>query len=148
MFESRISAGATENSPGQEKPHAKTVAWSYDMEGHAQKVVERYCELANKKKQMYNVSTACLDNHNFKKGELETVGELSDVFHKSSSHACAWHELVDLTFFGQNKLARAVTKWTQACDRRLARWISYIHHTNDFRQYCHVGNTVQQCRLG
>ena len=37
-----------------------------------------------------------------------------------------------------NKLARAATKWTQSCDRRLARLISYIHHTNDFRQYCHV----------
>ena len=47
-----------------------------------------------------------------------------------------------------NKLARSVTKWTQACDRRLARLISYIHHTNDFRQYCHVGNTAQHCRLG
>ena len=47
-----------------------------------------------------------------------------------------------------NKLARAVTKWTQACDRRLARLVSHIHHTNDFRQYCHVGNTAQHCRLG
>ena len=47
-----------------------------------------------------------------------------------------------------NKLARAVTKWTQACDRRLARLISYIHHTDEFRQYCHVGNTAQHCRLG
>ena len=28
-----------------------------------------------------------------------------------------------------NKLARAVTKWTKACDKRLARLISYIHHT-------------------
>ena len=28
-----------------------------------------------------------------------------------------------------NKLARAVTKWTNACDNRLARLISYIHHT-------------------
>ena len=46
-----------------------------------------------------------------------------------------------------NKLARAITKWTQACDRRLARLISYIHHTSDFRQYCHVGNTAQQCQL-
>ena len=36
-FESRISAGATEKLPG-EKPHAKTVAWSYDMEGRAQKM--------------------------------------------------------------------------------------------------------------
>ena len=31
-----------------EKPHAQTVAWSYDMEGHAQKCVDRSCELANK----------------------------------------------------------------------------------------------------
>ena len=47
-----------------------------------------------------------------------------------------------------NKLARAVAKWTEARDRRLARLISYIHHTNDFRQYSHVGNTAQHCRLG
>ena len=39
-------------------------------------------------------------------------------------------------------------KWTRACDRRLARLISYIHHTSEFKQYCHVGNTAQQCRLG
>ena len=39
-------------------------------------------------------------------------------------------------------------KWTQACDRRLARLISYIHHTYDYRQYCHVGNTTQHCRSG
>ena len=47
-----------------------------------------------------------------------------------------------------DKLARAVTKWTQAQDRRLARLISHIHHTNDHRQYCQVGNTAQHCRLG
>ena len=35
--------------PEWKKPHAKTVAWSHDMEGHAIKCVERYCELANKK---------------------------------------------------------------------------------------------------
>ena len=49
MFESRISAGATEKLPGWEKPDAKTVAWSYDMEGHAQKYAERYRELAKQK---------------------------------------------------------------------------------------------------
>ena len=47
-----------------------------------------------------------------------------------------------------NKLARAITKWTEACDKRLARLISYVHHTSAFKQYCHVGNTAQQCRLG
>ena len=30
----------------------------------------------------------------------------------------------------------------------MERLISYSHHTNDFRQYCHVGDTAQHCRLG
>ena len=47
-----------------------------------------------------------------------------------------------------NTLARSIKKWTKACDRRLSRLISYIHHTCDYKQYCHVGNTVKQCRLG
>ena len=47
-----------------------------------------------------------------------------------------------------NKVARAVTKWTKACDKRLARLISKIHHTSEYLQYCYVGNTAQQCRLG
>ena len=47
-----------------------------------------------------------------------------------------------------NQLARSVTEWTGPCDRRLARLISYSHHTRDYRQYCHVGNTAKQCTLG
>ena len=46
------------------------------------------------------------------------------------------------------RIGRSVTKWIQACDRRLARLISYIHFTSDYRQYCHVGNAAQHCRLG
>ena len=49
--------------------------------------------------------------------------------------------------WSENKLARAVTKWIRAGDRRLARLISDIHHTSEFKQYGHVGNTAQQCRL-
>ena len=76
MFESRISAGATEKLPGWDNPHAKTMAWSYDMEGRA----ERCCELTHKKtKQFFKVSSPCLDDHHFKKEELETVGALSKV---------------------------------------------------------------------
>ena len=54
MFESRISAGATEKLPRSENLHI--FSWSYDMEGHAKKCVERYCELANKTtQQLYKV---------------------------------------------------------------------------------------------
>ena len=37
-----------------------------------------------------------------------------------------------------NKLARSITKWTKACDKRLSRLISCIHHTCDYKQYYHV----------
>ena len=35
--------------PGCDEPYAKTMAWSCDMEGHAQKCVERDSELAHEK---------------------------------------------------------------------------------------------------
>ena len=46
MFESRISVEATEKLPHSE--NMSFSLWSYDMEGHAKKCVERYCELANR----------------------------------------------------------------------------------------------------
>ena len=94
MFELRIPGGAIEKLPGREKPHSKTVAWSYDMEGHARKCVERYCELANNKVEpLYKVSSLCLDDHHFKKEELESVGGVSKL--------CSQIVLVDPTVFGQ-----------------------------------------------
>ena len=35
----------------------------------------------------------------------------------------------------------------RACNKRMARLISHIHHTCEYRQYCHVGSTAQECRL-
>ena len=35
----------------------------------------------------------------------------------------------------------------KACDKRLNRLISYIHHTCEFQQYCCVGNTAKQCNF-
>ena len=46
MFGSRISAWGTEKLPWSE--NMLISSWSYDMEGHAKKCVERNCELANK----------------------------------------------------------------------------------------------------
>ena len=78
MFESRISARATEKFPCSE--NLRISSWSYDMAGHAKKCVERYCELANKTtQQLYKVSTPCIDDHHFKEEELKSFGELSKV---------------------------------------------------------------------
>ena len=114
------------------------------------KCVQRYCELANKTtQQSHKVATPCMDDHQFKEEENESVGELSTVCSQIVLK-CLYLERTgrpDIPWSG-NKLARAVTKWSKSCVKRLARLISYIHHKSEYRQRCHVGNTAQQCRLG
>ena len=111
----------------------------------------RHLELANKTvEQLYKVSTPCPDDHHFKKEALEMVVELSKV---CSQIVLKYQKLARIIgrpdiLWSVNKLARAVTKWTRACEKRVARLISYIHHTSEFEQHCHWGNTAQQCRLG
>ena len=100
VFESRISAGGTEKLPFSQNFHFSS--WSYDMEGHAKKCVERYCELANKTtQQLYKVSTPCIDDHHFKEEEMKSVGELPQVCSQNFWNAYTWHELEDLIFCGQ-----------------------------------------------
>ena len=148
MFESRISEGRTEKLPYSEI--FLISSWSYDMEGHAKKCVERYCALSNKTtQQLYKVSTPCIDDHHFKEEEMKSVGELSQV----CSHIvlkCLYLARIGRPdiLWSVNTLARSITKWTKACDKRLNRLISYIHHTCEYKQYCYVGNTAKQCRLG
>ena len=46
-----------------------------------------------------------------------------------------------------NSLAREVTKWTIACDKRLHRLISFIHHHKDSVIKSWVGNKASDCKL-
>ena len=128
-----------------------TSSWSYDMEGHAKKCVELFCDLANRTtQQLHKVSTPCIDDHHFKEEEeLKSVGELSQVCSQIVLK-CLYLARIgrpDIPW-SVNKLARSITKWTRACDKRLNRLISYIQHTCEYKQYCYVGNTAEQCRLG
>ena len=140
MFESRISAGAMEKVPetkATEKPDAETISsWSYDMEGHAKKCVERYCELANKStQQLYKVATPCMDDHQFREEEIGSVGDLSTVCSHIVLKCFFWAHIgrPDI-LWSVNKVARAVTKWTKACDKRLARLISISMSCSNIRR--------------
>ena len=90
-----------------------------------------------------------MDYHQSKEEQNESVGELSTVCSHTVLKCLSLDriERPDIPW-SVSKLARAITKWTKACDKRLARLISHIHHTSEYRQYCYVGNTGQQCRLG
>ena len=148
IFESRISARRTEKQPYSE--NLRISSWFYDMEGHAKKCAERYCELANRTtQQLYKVYTACIDDHHFKE-EMKSVGELSSKVCSQIVLKCLYLARIGRLdiLWSVNKLARSMTKWTRACDKLLNRLISYIHHPCEYKQYCYVGNTAKQCRLG
>ena len=143
---SRISAGGIENCFVQ-----RNLKQTFHLGLMIWKVMQRNAwKYANKStQQLYKVATPCIDDHQFKEEEIGSVGELSKV--------CAQIVLKCLylarigrpdILWSVNKLARSITKWTKACDKRLNRLISYIHHTCEYKQYCHVGNTAKQCRLG
>ena len=148
MFESRISAGGAEKLPFLQ--NLRISSWSYDMEGHAKTCVERYCELANKTaQQLYKVSTPCIDDHHFKEEELKSVGDLAKV----SSQVVL--KCLYLARIGRPDISM-VSEQTCTIDynmdqslwQTICRLISYIHHSCDCKQYCHVGNIAKQCRLG
>ena len=146
MFESRISAGAIEKLPCSD--NLRVSSWSCDMEGHAKKCVARCCELANRTtQQLHKVSTPCVDDHHFKEEELKSVGELSTVCSQIILKCWYLARIGRPDIIWSVKNARSITKWTKACYKRLNRLISYIHHTCEYKQYCHVGNTAKQCRL-
>ena len=80
--------------------------------------------------QLCKVSTPCIDDHHFKEEELKSVGELSKICSQIVLK-CLYLARIGRPdiLWSVNKLARSITKWTKACDKRLSRLISYIHHT-------------------
>ena len=81
-----------------------------DMEGHAKKCVERYCELRTTQ-QLYKVSIPCIDDHHFKEEELKSVGELSKVCSQIVLK-CPYLARVERPdiLWSVNKFARSITK--------------------------------------
>ena len=148
MFESRISAGELENYHSLKILvflHGRMTWWVMQRN-----VWNDIVSWSNKTtQQLYKVSTPCIDDHHFKEEETKSVGELSSTCSQIVLK-CLYLARIGRPdiLWSVNKLARSITKWTKACDKRLNRLISYIHHTSEYKQYCHVGNTAKQCRLG
>ena len=90
MFESRISAGTKKNYWDGKTLKHKQKRCPTTMLGHAQRCVERHCELGNKKvEQLYKVSSPCVDDHQFKQEELASAGELSTI-RSPTVFKCLW----------------------------------------------------------
>ena len=126
---------------GWEKPHAKTVVVLRHGES-CEKV--RWKKLwTGEYKDWAKVSTPCLDDQNFEKEELETVGELS-------WNACTWHELVEQTFYCQWTKLHELSQNGQELVTNA--WFGSFWYptfiTRAITGNIVIGNTAQQCRLG
>ena len=87
------------------------------------------------------VATPCVDDHAIGMDELERRGVLWKVCSRIVLKALfvARYTRPDV-LFGLNTFAREVAKWNIACDRRFHRLIPYMRHTQDYVQYCWVGD--------
>ena len=123
--------------------------WGLDMSGHAETCVGRYGQLTGVSANDFKkVATPCMDDHTFTSEELTEKGKLSEISARVVLK-CLYLASVgrpDL-LWTVNLLARQVTKWTKACDRRMERLISYIHHNKDHTHVNFVGDPPEDCFL-
>ena len=119
------------------------------MCGHCEQTVQTYCTLANKKpSDLKQVATPCIDDHQLAPEDFETKGAVAAVASKIVSAGLYVGRMARPDFlWSVNTLAREVTKWNIACDKRLHRMISYIHHTKNWSQKCWVGDKIQDIKI-
>ena len=119
------------------------------MEGSAESAVEKYLELSNKHpKTLTKVATPCIDDHLLAAEDFETKGILSEQASRIVLKALYLARLArpDI-LWAVNTLAREVTQWNIASDKRLHRLISYLHHTKDHVMTSFVGDYAHECKL-
>ena len=142
MFESRISAVGAEKLPFPQNTRIfhGLMTWL---------VMQRsvWNDIVSWRTKRYNNSTKFLLHASMTTSSMKkkSVGESSQVCSQIVLK-CVYLAGIGRPDFlwSVNKLARSITKWTTACDERLNRLNSYIHHTSEYKQYCHVGNTAKQ----
>ena len=93
---------------------------------------------------MQSVSTPCIDDHWLSAEDFESTGEVADVAARLVLKALylARNNRLDC-LWAVNSLARNVTKWNAACDKRLHRMISYLHHNQDKVQMQWIGDPIE-----
>ena len=103
------------------------------MVGHAEQCVERYLELTGKNvESLKPVATPCIDDHMFSQEELSKQGEVADMAARIVLKALylARTNRPDI-YWTVNSLAREVTRWNLACDKRLFRIAGKQHRSEN-----------------
>ena len=128
----------------------KVSAYCYEMFGHVTQTVDRYLELSGRPRESLKTKapTPCIDDHQIPAEEFDIKGHLSPIAARVVLKALYVARIARYDFMWTvNMLAREVTRWTQACDRRLHRLICYMHQTAEYAQLCFVGDSPSKCWL-
>ena len=151
--ESGVPSGSLEAMAASTSNEGKTVTdvqgWHYSMHGHVEKCVEKYLELTGLKESDLKLAwTPCIDDHQLTEEDYVTRGKVADT--------CA-RIVLKILFFARiarpdvlcacNQLAREVSKWTVACDRRLYRLVCYLQTTKAWVIRNMIGDTIDKLHL-
>ena len=139
----------TEGTPSAKKDTRRLPAMQYDMFGYLEQCVDVYLDLAERDEHSLRFApTPSLDDGAFTEDDLEATGTLGRHAAKIlmkilyAARMCRFDLL-----FAVCSLARCITRWSKACDKRLHRLVSYIHHNKHLMLESVVGDTLDSCRL-
>ena len=118
------------NNPNEDIPMIR-----YDMQDFFKQCVDRYKELATKagmKDDLKHAPFPSIDEHQIPPEDFEDEGILNKEAAKVVMTCLYGGRLVRYDLLWPiGSIARHLSKWTKACDRRLQRLMSYINSTSD-----------------
>lgn len=132
-----------------QEPTQLVNGWYYEMEGAAQACVECYCELADiKVSSLRKVGIPCMDDHLHPSEDFVVPGVLSSVCSQAVLKCLYMTRLARPELYWEvNPLAREVTRWTVACDRRVHRLICLIHVNKHSVIKSWIGTKASECKV-
>ena len=124
----------------------------WHMKGFHEQCLERYKELRLKNKapisKMKEYAFPSIDDHQIPPEEFEQEGVLSKDASKVVMKCLYGARFVRFDLLWPiGDLARKVSKWTKACDRRLDRLMGYLQSTLDHGLEGFVGDAPQDCQV-
>ena len=119
------------------------------MLGFMEQCAEKYLDLAGTTvNTLRAVATLGVDDHSFNPEDWAESGKLAPFAARvimTILYAARMYRF-DL-LHSVNSLARDVTLWCRACDKKLHRLVSYIHHTKHYVLEGAVGDNLDKCAI-
>ncbi len=127
------SSRKSSKSSDDSRESCKVRGVRYDMLGFTDECIKKYCDAAGKSiQQLRKAETPGMEDSAFTQADFDEVGKLSSVAASVLMKAlylarCCRFDLLHPICM----LARQVTKWSRACDKRLHKLIAYLHTTRE-----------------